>query len=243
MANRICSIDGCDRPVRGRGWCINHWTRWRNHGDPLGGRPAQAVIKAIDHDDDTRTCSQCRERLPIDQFDKVKNATLGRRSNCKTCRSAQMKARYAADREAYITYQRRRRAELYAAKVAADPEHFARLEAEKAWNAECARRVDSTQYRRKRRIAERRSDPGVNRKNLREQYGDHCFYCESLMSFAPRRRTQKFSPDMATLEHVVPIAEGGTHTWDNTVLACWACNGSKNRTALDVWLVRRESAA
>lgn len=30
-----CSIDGCGKPVTGRGWCSMHWQRWRTHGDPL----------------------------------------------------------------------------------------------------------------------------------------------------------------------------------------------------------------
>lgn len=35
MAKAICSIEGCDRHVAGRGWCHMHWQRWRKHGDPL----------------------------------------------------------------------------------------------------------------------------------------------------------------------------------------------------------------
>lgn len=34
MTNRTCSISGCDRPVRARGWCNMHWRRWANTGDP-----------------------------------------------------------------------------------------------------------------------------------------------------------------------------------------------------------------
>lgn len=38
MANKkTCSIDGCDKPFLARGWCSGHWTRWKRHGDPLGG--------------------------------------------------------------------------------------------------------------------------------------------------------------------------------------------------------------
>lgn len=29
-----CQIEGCEKPVRCRGWCDQHYTRWRRHGDP-----------------------------------------------------------------------------------------------------------------------------------------------------------------------------------------------------------------
>ena len=29
-----CSIEGCDKGVKGRGWCNKHYKRWRTHGDP-----------------------------------------------------------------------------------------------------------------------------------------------------------------------------------------------------------------
>ena len=35
---RVCSIEGCDRPVDRRGWCLRHYGRWYRHGDPLAGR-------------------------------------------------------------------------------------------------------------------------------------------------------------------------------------------------------------
>jgi hypothetical protein len=30
-----CSIDGCEKPARGHGWCNAHLQRWQKHGDPL----------------------------------------------------------------------------------------------------------------------------------------------------------------------------------------------------------------
>lgn len=32
---RLCSIDGCTRPVEGYGWCKPHYRSWKRHGDPL----------------------------------------------------------------------------------------------------------------------------------------------------------------------------------------------------------------
>lgn len=33
-----CSVAGCEKPVRARGWCNSHYLRWRRCGDPLGLR-------------------------------------------------------------------------------------------------------------------------------------------------------------------------------------------------------------
>ena len=34
---KTCSIGGCEKPRKARGWCDAHWARWRAHGDPLAG--------------------------------------------------------------------------------------------------------------------------------------------------------------------------------------------------------------
>lgn len=31
---RLCSLEGCTRIARARGWCTTHYTRWWKHGDP-----------------------------------------------------------------------------------------------------------------------------------------------------------------------------------------------------------------
>ena len=41
MTKRTCTIDGCESKHEARGWCIKHYTRWRQHGDvdSLNGTP------------------------------------------------------------------------------------------------------------------------------------------------------------------------------------------------------------
>lgn len=43
VANRTCSIEGCEDPHKAHGWCHNHYMRWRRWGDPLGTRPARPL--------------------------------------------------------------------------------------------------------------------------------------------------------------------------------------------------------
>lgn len=41
-----CSIDGCEKPAKARGWCVAHYTRWIRHGDPLGGHFLRDMTRA-----------------------------------------------------------------------------------------------------------------------------------------------------------------------------------------------------
>lgn len=36
---RICTVEGCGKPVHGGGLCSAHWNRKRRYGDPLGSKP------------------------------------------------------------------------------------------------------------------------------------------------------------------------------------------------------------
>jgi len=43
-----------------------------------------------------------------------------------------------------------------------------------------------------------------------------CQYCE-----------EKLAKNKATIDHVIPRAQGGKNTWENTVCSCYDCNNSK----------------
>lgn len=42
-AHTPCTVDGCDKPNRGAGYCAMHYSRKRRHGDPLVQRRATST--------------------------------------------------------------------------------------------------------------------------------------------------------------------------------------------------------
>ena len=81
----------------------------------------------------------------------------------------------------------------------------------------------------KRRIAaERAGDNGISWRSLGKRDNWICHLCNGEV--LPKAGTA-YVPDGATVDHVVPLANGGTHTWDNVALAHRNCNvvrGSKD---------------
>jgi 5-methylcytosine-specific restriction endonuclease McrA len=51
----------------------------------------------------------------------------------------------------------------------------------------------------------------------------HCYLCKKPID--PRKRCPDWRA--ATIEHVIPLSAGGTHTWDNVVPAHAKCNFTK----------------
>lgn len=45
-----------------------------------------------------------------------------------------------------------------------------------------------------------------------------------------------------TIEHVIPVSEGGLHSWDNVRLACWKCNLDKGASYIKVDPITHEFA-
>ena len=217
MEDSTCSIDGCDGLVIARGWCNKHYLRWSHHGDPLGGVPGPSVRKVRDFPGGTRECTGCGERKALDQFDKDQNASHGRKSKCKACRSEQMHALYMRDPESRREYKRRRLRE--------DPAHVRYLD-KKRYQRNREKRValaTEAVHVRRARLAGGKVERGISRRSLRERDGEFYCYCGCKMRFRLKAKGE-YDPRLAAIEHVLPISKGGSHTWDNVRLSCWECN-------------------
>jgi 5-methylcytosine-specific restriction endonuclease McrA len=58
---------------------------------------------------------------------------------------------------------------------------------------------------------------------LRILRGDICSYC---------------GKPAGTVDHIVPVASGGTNDWDNLTSACSSCNSRKHDRSLLAFLVK-----
>jgi len=223
----VCKVDGCNATKLVSNYmCNKHATMWRLHGDPKGGKYEIKVRKAIDHDDGTRTCSQCARRLPISDFHKDKSATGGRRSKCKKCRIGLVKDWYQDNKERQSGREKKRRR--------ANTEKYAEKEALR-YIKDTEKRIGLAtehSHRRKARKLETVIEKGISKNALKRKFGTKCYYCKKEMDFSVGVG-RKFNKDMATIEHLIPLARGGEHTWENTVLACRHCNISKNAKSIE----------
>lgn len=224
---KLCTIDGCAKKHCARGYCNFHWQRWKRYGDATAV-PTPLPHKVIYTEDALRVCKACEEPKPEAEYHKDTGGSDGYRAQCKDCRGKYMQGYYEDNVEQRREYMNERRKTLGDHVRALDS---ARYERDK--DKRIALAVEQTHIRRAR-LQEVEHERGITVIALKKIHGTACCYCGVEMDFKSRP-TGSISPARATLEHVLPISRGGGHTWENTALACHACNTSKNKKTVDEW--------
>ena len=195
-----------------------------------------------------KVCSKCQQEKDVSAFGKMSQSSDGLRPNCKECRKAESLAWYERNQEAIKARSKKWREDNpdrykeQLAKWGAENRDYKR-EQDRNWyrqNAEHAKAVrrqyakDNSQNWRNQR-ARRRAQVGatVNKitkaewLGLIEQYEKRCAYCE--------QPTEK-----PTMDHVVPLIKGGSHTVDNIVPACGPCNREKSDRSVVEFMATRQ---
>lgn len=224
-----CPVDGCVLPQFGRAdYCQTHANRLKKHGDvnvTMKGKRHKVVYT----DAGLRVCKACGAPKPVSEYHKDKGGTDGYRARCKPCRNGYMAGYYEENREARVAYELDRRMHRTEHMRALD---MARYERNK--DKRIALASDGVR-RRRARMAGVVTDPNVNVARLREIHGDLCCYCGVELDFARGVRGGGIASNRASLEHLLPVSRGGSHTFDNTALACHRCNVSKNSKTVEEW--------
>jgi 5-methylcytosine-specific restriction endonuclease McrA len=79
----------------------------------------------------------------------------------------------------------------------------------------------------RRAQAYREGDKGIWWQSLGDRDGWACHLCGRPVTKRPGTSERRRA---AVVDHLVPIAEGGTHTWDNVAIAHWDCNQKRGAT-------------
>lgn len=187
----------------------------------------------------TKPCSACGEIKPLDAFSIDRRQTLGRRGRCRLCERA-ISARYRDENRDRIREQQReywfrrgkdratereqrpgmgekRRARKRAYRKA-NPELWAKYERiryERMTPKQARLRAATSRIRYRARMAGATVEP-VNYAEVIRRNGNVCYLCGTTLE-----------PKAITVDHVVPLARGGKHSYANLRVACMPCNRSK----------------
>lgn len=95
---------------------------------------------------------------------------------------------------------------------------------------EIRERANQRKHKAKRRAVERGAEAeNVDPFKVFERDGWRCQLCKVK---TPRKKRGTYDDDAPELDHIVPLAKGGAHTYANTQCACRRCNGLKSDRVL-----------
>jgi 5-methylcytosine-specific restriction endonuclease McrA len=89
----------------------------------------------------------------------------------------------------------------------------------------------SNQREHEIRIPHRQAGDKITRKELHAKDGGRCYICHRLTVL--HNKGKKRNKRLATIDHVIPVAHGGSHTWANVRNCCWECNIRKGSKELN----------
>lgn len=77
----------------------------------------------------------------------------------------------------------------------------------------------------------------IDREDVFDFFGWICIVCEQEIE----RHLEYPDKMSATLEHIIPLSRGGTHTWDNVAPSHLLCNGKKGNDTMEEVLNRHRA--
>lgn len=160
-----------------------------------------------------KKCRVCNEKKPDKDFAKSKMVKSGLSSRCKSCESKRGIERYKKIKEKAKKQAAVYRINNYEKRI--EIERKSRIKNKKKYRA---KRNARQSIRNKVTLDKKYT---ILDKELNRIYSSPCFACGSL--------------ENQSLDHLIPLARGGTHSVGNIITLCLTCNMSKNKKTLTEW--------
>lgn len=167
--------------------------------------------------EETKWCPGCERELPKSKFNIDRRSKTGRQNHCKECRNAYYKKNKDREIDRVLKWQRENKDKHY--------------EKQKRWGKrniekvrEIKRKAESARNQRKRENGG--SFTKEEWKILCESVGKRCVSCGKKKKL--------------TVDHIIPISEGGSSDISNIQPLCRGCNEVKGTNTLN-YLVSYES--
>lgn len=158
-------------------------------------------------------CKICKKDLPISAFGKLHSSKDKLNYYCKSCNSARGLKRYYAKKDQILANIHKDRKENYEHRI--EIERKSRAKNKEKWRLS----RNARQSIRNRII---NSDVYIIlEKDLRRIYSSPCINCGSK--------------ENQSLDHIIPLSRGGTHSIGNITTLCLTCNMKKHNRFFSEW--------
>lgn len=218
---RFCSVEGCGNEYFSKGYCKKHYNKWREYGDPLGGFYEQGQEKKC-------SIEGCNNKakakgLCDGHYRKLKlyNDPLGglwvkgaEKARCSVDGCNNKVEAKGLCRKHYI-------AEHYKIPAVIEKARSYWRKYIKTENGKKSRGVIN-QTRRARKLGVKTEN--FSREEVYEQNSWICGICGEKVD----KHLKYPDPLSQSLDHIIPLSKGGTHTRNNVQLAHLRCNLRKS---------------
>lgn len=157
-----------------------------------------------------KKCSVCGVAKSYDDFHKKSCSADGLRAQCKPCRRLQA-----------LDYAKRNPEKVKAASRRWANNNRARCNANHAKYIKNNPQLNRDKSSRRRARVKQNGIFAISKKELQRLYASPCFSCGSSAQI--------------TMDHIIPIDRGGTHSIGNLMPLCRPCNSSKHDRTLTEW--------
>ena len=160
-----------------------------------------------------KTCRKCKQAKSEKTFALNKNAKSGLSSRCRVCESERGKVRYRKIKEKVKIQANEYRKNNYELRIEIERKSRAK-------NKEKHRPGKNARQSIRNKILTSKKYLILD-KELRKIYDSHCFMCGSQ--------------EGQSIDHIIPISRGGTHSVGNIMTLCQRCNASKHARTITEW--------